>query len=61
MKTIKEISGMFPLNYRVYDFALMKGRVKMWSDRIQIVLIGGETRTVSRRFAYKYGLCGAAD
>jgi len=56
MKTLKEISAMNPCNYRIVDSKVMRGEIKSWSDRIEIIIDGKHHRNVTRKNAYKYGL-----
>jgi len=57
--TLKEISNQNPSNYKVIDTAIRKGEVKTWSDKIEII-IGHKSKFVTRKSAYKFGLCERA-
>ena len=57
--TLKEISNQNPSTYKVIDMAIRKGEVKRWSDKIEII-INGKSKFVTRKGAYKYGLCEKA-
>jgi hypothetical protein len=60
MKTLKEISAMFPGKYRVIDNTQAKGRIKTWDDNIEII-IDHKSKFCKRRSAYKLGLVTKAD
>ena len=57
MKNLKEISKMNPSLYSVIDIAVRKGKLLTWSDRIEITVGGKHHRDVTRKGAYKFGLC----
>jgi hypothetical protein len=57
--TLKEISSKNPSTYKVIDMAIIKGEVKSWSDKIEII-IGHKSKFVTRKSAYKFGLCERA-
>jgi len=58
---LKEISNMPPARYKVIDEQQRKGNELRWNDRIEILINGHNHKNVSRKGAYKYGLCGKAD
>ena len=59
MKTLKEISAGNPSTYRVIDSQTIRGEVKSWDDKIEII-IKGKSKTCTRRNAYKHGLAEEA-
>jgi hypothetical protein len=60
MQTLKEISKMPPSNYKVIDSKVLKGDLKSWQDRIEI-LINGKSKFCTRKGAYKFGLAEKAN
>jgi hypothetical protein len=44
---------------KVIDMTVRKGEVKSWSDKIEII-IGHKSKFVTRKSAYKFGLCERA-
>lgn len=61
MPTLKEISAMYPGDYRVDDNEERRGDLRSWDDRITIYLRKlNKYKTVTRRSAYKYGLASKA-
>ncbi len=59
METLKQISAMSPLNYKVIDNQVRKGEMKDWNDQIEIMVWNGSkyhSKFCTRKFAYKYGL-----
>lgn len=55
MKTLKEISKMNPLSYKVIDTQVRKCEIKTDTDKIEII-INGKSKFCIRRNAYKFGL-----
>jgi hypothetical protein len=56
MKTLKKLSEMYPGSYKVIDSIVIQGKLKDWSDKIEIIF-DGKSKFVTRKGAYKYGLC----
>lgn len=55
MPTLKEISKRNPSTYKVIDLQVMKGEIKDWSDKIEII-VDGKSKFCTRRNAYNNGL-----
>lgn len=59
-KTLKEIAASNPSTYRVIDLKFIRGDIRSWDDRIEVI-VDHKSKFFTRKWLYKYGLACRAN